>query len=39
MIPANPPIKFFDGDRRGYVHSLSFASFVAENGRPGAVRI
>jgi alkaline phosphatase D len=60
MIPENPHIKFFDGDRRGYFRvnlnherwhtdlrfvttvSLSdapiytFASFVVENGRPGA---
>ncbi len=63
MIPANPHIKFFDGDRRGYVRCLvdrekwrtdlrmvstvsrpeapveTFASFVVEDGRPGAVRV
>ena len=61
MIDANPHIKFFDGDRRGYVRCLldrhrwrtdlrmvstvsrsdapvsTFASFVVEDGRPGAV--
>ena len=60
MIPFNPDIKFFDGDRRGYVlctlnHAVwqtelrmvenvasrdaaeyTFASFVVENGQPGA---
>ena len=63
MIPANPHIKFFDGDRRGYVRCRlnrrewrtdlrmvptvsrpdtpisTFASFVVEDGRPGAVRV
>ena len=62
MIHANPPIKFFDGDRRGYVRCRvgrdewrsdlrmvgtvsrsnapveTFASFMVEDGRPGAVR-
>jgi alkaline phosphatase D len=62
MIPANPHIKFFDGDRRGYVRCRldaeswrtdlrmvstvsrsdapveTFASFVVEDGRPGAIR-
>jgi alkaline phosphatase D len=61
MIPFNPDIKFFDGDRRGYVlctldHEQwrsdlrmvstvsrpdapvsTFASFVVEDGVPGAV--
>jgi alkaline phosphatase D len=60
MIDANPHIKFFDGDRRGYVRCTvdrslwqtdlrmvstvsrsdapvsTFASFVVEDGRPGA---
>jgi alkaline phosphatase D len=60
MIVANPHIKFFDGDRRGYVRCrldrerwltdlrmvptvhtrdapvATFASFVVEDGRPGA---
>ena len=60
MIPDNPHIKFFDGDRRGYVRCRvtpelwetdlrmvstvsrsdapvsTFASFVVENGVPGA---
>jgi alkaline phosphatase D len=63
MIPANPHIKFFDGDRRGYVRCLldrrqwrtdlrmvttvsrsdapvyTFASFVVEDGRPGAQQV
>ena len=63
MIPANPHIKFFDGDRRGYVRCRlnrrewrtdlrmvptvsrpdtpisTFASFVVEDGRPGAVQV
>jgi alkaline phosphatase D len=63
MIPANPHIRFFDGDRRGYVRCLldrrewrtdlrmvttvsrpdapvyTFASFVVEDGRPGAQRV
>jgi alkaline phosphatase D len=63
MIPENPHIKFFDGDRRGYfrvnlnqerwqtdlriVSTVSrsdapietFASFIVENGRPGAHQI
>lgn len=63
MIGANPHIKFFDGDRRGYVRCLldrrqwrtdlrmvstvsrsdapvsTFASFVVESGRPGAVQV
>jgi len=63
MIRFNPHIRFFDGDRRGYVrcgvrHSQmradlqvvstvsrpdapesTFASFVIENGRPGAQRV
>jgi alkaline phosphatase D len=62
MIPANPHIKFFDGDLRDYVRCTldrnewrtdlrmvttvsrpdapvsTFASFVVENGRPGAQR-
>jgi alkaline phosphatase D len=61
MIDANPHIKFFDGDRRGYVRCrldrerwltdlrmvptvknrtapvATFASFVVEDGRAGAV--
>ncbi len=60
MIQYNPHIKFFDGDRRGYVRchvdrdqftadlrmvstvstpeapESTFASFVVENGKPGA---
>jgi alkaline phosphatase D len=60
MIPFNPHIRFFDGDRRGYVRCTvdahqwrtdlrmvstvsrpdapvsTFASFVVEDGRPGA---
>lgn len=60
MIPFNPHIKFFDGDRRGYVRctldrdefradlrmvrtvsrrdapDYTYASFVVEDGRPGA---
>jgi alkaline phosphatase D len=63
MIDANPHIKFFDGDRRGYVRCRvdaeewrtdlrmvstvsrsdapveTFASFVVEDGQPGAVRV
>ena len=63
MIDANPHIKFFDGDRRGYVRCTldrrqwrtdlrmvptvsrsdapvsTFASFVVEDGRPGAQRV
>jgi len=63
MIKFNPHIRFFDGDRRGYVRcrveaarmradlrivstvsrpdapEATFASFVVENGRPGAVRV
>jgi alkaline phosphatase D len=63
MVPANPHIKFFDGDRRGYVLCRvdreewrsdlrmvstvsrpeaaveTLASFVVEDGRPGAQRI
>jgi alkaline phosphatase D len=63
MIDANPHIKFFDGDRRGYVRCRvdrdewrsdlrmvgtvsrsnapieTFASFVVQDGRPGAVRV
>ena len=63
MIPFNPDIKFFDGDRRGYVlctldhdewradlrmvssvwrpnPSVStFASFVVEDGQPGAEQV
>ncbi len=63
MIPANPHIKFFDGDRRGYVRCrldrrqwrtdlrmvptvrrpdtsvYTLASFVVEDGRPGAQRV
>ncbi len=63
MIKYNPHIKFFDGDRRGYVrcritrdqwrsdlrmvdtvsrpHSpaYTFASFVVEDGRPGAQQV
>jgi alkaline phosphatase D len=63
MIPNNPHIKFFDGDRRGYVRcrvtpreweadlrmvttvsrpdapAYTFASFVVEDGRPGAQRV
>jgi alkaline phosphatase D len=62
MIRYNPHIKFFDGDRRGYVRctvgttrwttdlrmvptvsradapATTYASFVVEDGRPGAVR-
>jgi alkaline phosphatase D len=60
MIKFNPHIRFFDGDRRGYVRcrlnrdelrtdlqmvttvsrrdapKYTFASFVVEDGRPGA---
>jgi len=60
MVPFNPSIRFFDGDRRGYVlckldreqwrtelrmveevgdadaSEYTFASFVVEDGRPGA---
>jgi alkaline phosphatase D len=63
MVPFNPNIKFFDGDRRGYVlctldHDQwrtdlrmvstvstpdapvsTFASFVVEDGQPGAQRV
>jgi len=63
MIPFNPDIKFFDGDRRGYVrcrldhdewrtdlrmvstvskrnaHVSTFASFVVEDGQPGAKEV
>jgi alkaline phosphatase D len=63
MIPDNPHIKFFDGDRRGYVRCRvtpeqwetdlrmvstvsrsdapveTFASFVVENGVPGAQQV
>ena len=63
MIPFNPDIKFFDGDRRGYVllqarprrvanrpadgvdgleaeRAVStFASFVVEDGQPGAKQV
>jgi alkaline phosphatase D len=63
MIEFNPHIRFFDGDRRGYVRcqvdrselradlrmvstvsrpdapESTYASFVVENGRPGARRI
>jgi alkaline phosphatase D len=63
MIPANPHIKFFDGDRRGYVRCRvdreqwrtdlrmvstvsrpdapvsTFASFVVDDGRPGAQQV
>ena len=63
MIKYNPHIKFFDGDRRGYVRcsvdrnrwttdlrmvptvsradarASTFASFVVESGRPGAVQV
>jgi alkaline phosphatase D len=63
MIPFNPDIKFFDGDRRGYVRCRldhdewrtdlrmvstvsrrdapvsTFASFVVEDGQPGAQRV
>jgi alkaline phosphatase D len=63
MIPFNPHIKFFDGDRRGYVRctldrdtwrtdlqmvtsvsnrfapEYTLASFVVEDGRPGAQRL
>jgi alkaline phosphatase D len=63
MIPANSHIKFFDGDRRGYVRCRldrgqwrtdlrmvptvsvadapvsTFASFVVEDGRPGAHQV
>jgi alkaline phosphatase D len=63
MVPFNPNIKFFDGDRRGYVlckldHDewrtdlrmvptvsrrnapvATFASFVVEDGQPGAQRV
>ena len=63
MVPDNPHIKFFDGDRRGYVRCRvtpeqwetdlrmvstvsrsdapvsTFASFVVENGVPGAQQL
>ncbi|WP_223397294.1 alkaline phosphatase D family protein [Nocardioides rotundus] len=63
MIPFNPHIRFFDGDRRGYMRcrvddaqmrvdfqtvttvstpdapESTFASWVVEDGRPGAVRV
>ncbi|MGW5360178.1 alkaline phosphatase D family protein [Actinopolymorpha pittospori] len=63
MIKYNPHIRFFDGDRRGYVRCSvdkkewrtdlrmvervaradapvsTFASFVVEDGRPGAQRV
>ncbi len=63
MIPFNPHIQFFDGDRRGYVRCRldrdewrtdlrmvptvstrnapvsTFASFVVEDGQPGARRV
>jgi alkaline phosphatase D len=63
MIKWNPHIKFFDGDRRGYVRCVvdkkqwrtdlrmvptvsrpdtdvtTFASFVVEDGKPGAVKV
>ena len=63
MIPFNPDIKFFDGDRRGYVRCTldhgewrtdlrmvptvstpdtpieTFASFVVEDGTPGAEQV
>jgi alkaline phosphatase D len=63
MIRFNPHIRFFDGDRRGYVRcafdrdqmvvhhrmvptvsrpdagQYTFASFVVEDGRPGAVQL
>ncbi|MFC6014994.1 alkaline phosphatase D family protein [Plantactinospora solaniradicis] len=63
MIKFNPHIRFFDGDRRGYVRcqldrselradlrmvstvsrpdapESTYASFVVENGRPGARRV
>jgi alkaline phosphatase D len=63
MIPFNPHIRLFDGDRRGYVRctldsrewrtdlrmvesvgradapSYTFASFVVEDGTPGAQRV
>ena len=63
MIPFNPNIKFFDGDRRGYVRCtldhdewrtdlrmvptvstrdapvFTFASFVVEDGQPGAQQV
>jgi alkaline phosphatase D len=63
MVPDNPHIRFFDGDRRGYVRcSLTpetwttdlrmvstvsrsdapvetFASFVVEDGTPGAIQV
>jgi alkaline phosphatase D len=63
MIRFNPHIKFFDGDRRGYVRcridngewrtdlqmvttvsrraapKYTYASFVVEDGRPGAHRL
>ena len=63
MIKWNPHIKFFDGDRRGYVTckvsadewrtdlrmvptvsrpdvtASTYASFVVEDGKPGAVRV
>ena len=63
MVAWNPHIKFFDGDRRGYVRcsvdrhewrtdlrmvttvsrpdapAYTFASFVVEDGRPGAQQV
>lgn len=63
MVPENPHIKFFEGDRRGYVvctldratwltelrmvstvsrpdaPASTLASFVVEDGRPGAERV
>lgn len=63
MIPFNPHIRFFDGDRRGYMRATvhrsqlrvdfrtvstvstpdapesTFASWVVEDGRPGAMRV
>ncbi|MGH3316182.1 MAG: alkaline phosphatase D family protein, partial [Nocardioidaceae bacterium] len=63
MIKYNPHIRFFDGDRRGYVRcrldhdqmrtdlqmvstvsrpdapQSTFASFVVEDGRPGAQQV
>ncbi len=63
MVPENPHIRFFEGDRRGYVvctldratwltelrmvstvsrpdaPASTLASFVVEDGRPGAERV
>ena len=63
MIKDNPHIKFFDGDRRGYVRcridrkrfrtdlrmvrtvgrpdaqDYTYASFIVEDGRPGAIKL